>query len=153
MSRPEARGRGSLAAGAALCVLLVGTVHADQDPPPPSSTPVDIRGIWKDKGLDKKGGAARGLVASEIQLPRKTKHVAPDYPAVAKEARVQGQVLVECVIDTAGVPTDCKVTRGPGALETAALDAVREWRFEPLSVRGVPAPALAEFTVTFRLVH
>jgi protein TonB len=117
-----------------------------------NSNVIDIRGIWKNTKLDKKGAAARGLVASEIQTPRKVKNVPPEYPIEPRRARIQGTVFVECIINTAGVPTECKVTRGPDPrLNDEGLRCVKEWRFKPLLVRGEPASALVEFTVSFRL--
>jgi TonB family protein len=139
------------AATANLIVFLAWPVDAGQDAPPASDV-IDIRGIWKDTKLDKKGAAARGLNASEIQTPHKVKNVPPQYPDESKRKRVQGTVYLECVIDIAGVPKDCRVTRGPDPfLNQEALRCVKEWRFKPLTVRGQPASALVELTVLFRL--
>jgi TonB family protein len=137
-------------------VLSIGfecaVANAREEPAPTSPTVVDIRGIWKDTKLDEEGAAARGLTASDIVTPRKTKNVFPIYPDAAKTHGIQGKVYIECTIGVAGVPTGCAVTRGRhAALDEAALECVRQWRYAPLTVRGVPAPALVEFYVAFKL--
>jgi TonB family protein len=139
----------------AICAFVALTrwpASAGQESSASTSDVVDIRGIWKDTKLDKKGAAARGLDASDIQTPRKVKNVPPTYPEGPKRQRIQGTVNLECTIGTDGIPTDCSVTRGPDPrLNDEALRCVRKWRFKPLTVRGQPARALVEFTVNFRL--
>jgi TonB family protein len=144
-------GLGRVVAGAAVAVLLVGPLAADERAAQ-TQAPIDIRGIWRDTKLDKKGAAQRGLVAAEIQTPRKTKNVPPQYPDDLLRAGVQGVVTLECVIAVNGVPVDCKVVRGPHPkLNEEALRCVQGWRFDPLRVKGSPAPALVEFTVSFKV--
>jgi TonB family protein len=136
----------------AFVALATWPVWAAQESSPSSPDIVDIRGIWKDTRLDKKGAAARGLDASVIKTPRKVKNVPPTYPDGPKRARIQGTVYLECIIGTDGIPTQCAVNRGPDSrLNAEALRCVREWRFKPLTVRDQPARALVEFTVTFLL--
>jgi protein TonB len=136
----------------AFVALVTLPVWAGQESSPAASDVVDIRGIWKDTKLDKKGAAARGLDASVIQTPRKVKNVFPVHPEAAKRARIQGTVHVECVIGTEGIPTGCTVKRSPDLrLDHEALQCVKQWRFTPLTVRDQPARALVELTVSFRL--
>ena len=58
--------------------------------------------------------------------------VQPRYPALAIQARVQGQVVLRAMISREGAIENLQVLSGPGMLAPAALDAVRQWRYRPL---------------------
>jgi protein TonB len=75
----------------------------------------------------------------------------PVYPELARRARVQGEVVVECTIDPSGRVVDASVTRSNPVFDAAALDAVRSWRYRPTLVDGVPVPVLMTVTVRFHL--
>jgi TonB family protein len=112
---------------------------------------VDLRGIWLDTHIDAAGAVARGLDPAQVVAPRKVRDVPPKYPMAARYARVTGTVTVECIIDLVGVPHDCSAVGGPGELRDVSVAAVREWRWQPLTVGGVPRRALVHVTVNFRL--
>jgi TonB family protein len=112
---------------------------------------VDLRGIWLDTHVDAAGASARGLDSTQVVTPRKIRDVRPRYPMSAREARITGTVTVECLIDLAGEPHDCVAVGGPDELRDAAAAAVRDWRWQPLTVGGIPRRALAHLTVNFRL--
>lgn len=57
--------------------------------------------------------------------------VSPVYPEIAKRLKVTGEVKLEAVVDAQGKVKDVKPVSGNHMLETAAEDAVRQWRFEP----------------------
>jgi TonB family protein len=57
--------------------------------------------------------------------------VAPIYPQVAREARREGVVILEAVIDASGNVTSVRVLKGDPLLDQAALDAVQQWKFTP----------------------
>ncbi|MGE5125921.1 MAG: energy transducer TonB, partial [Betaproteobacteria bacterium] len=63
-------------------------------------------------------------VGGQIKEPKKLKNVNPTYPDIAKQARVQGVVILECTISPQGKVTDVKVLRGIPLLDQAAVDAV-----------------------------
>jgi protein TonB len=64
--------------------------------------------------------------------PRKPKvRVNAVYPEDAKKKRVQGSVVMDVLINAAGDVTEAKATKGPQELTQAAVDAVRQWKFEP----------------------
>lgn len=86
-----------------------------------------------------------------IDAPRKILHVPPVYPALAQAARVQGAVILEATIDRDGRVASARVLRSIPLLDQAALDAVRQWRFTPTSLNGVPVPVLMTVTVNFTL--
>jgi protein TonB len=90
-------------------------------------------------------------VAGGIQEPRKTRNVSPVYPREAKEARVQGVVILECTISPEGKVVEVKVLRGVPLLDEAAVTAVRQWEYTPTLLDGVPVPVIMTVTVNFRL--
>ena len=90
-------------------------------------------------------------VGGQIKPPRKLKDVKPIYPDIAKQARVQGVVIVECTISPRGKVTDVKVLRGVPLLNQSAITAVRQWVYTPTLLNGVPVPVIMTVTVNFKL--
>jgi protein TonB len=90
-------------------------------------------------------------VGGQIKEPKKLKDVKPTYPDIAKQARVQGIVILECTISPQGKVTDVKVLRGIPLLDAAAIDAVKQWVYTPTLLNGVPVPVIMTVTVNFRL--
>jgi len=86
-----------------------------------------------------------------IDPPVKLHHVAPGYPALARDARVGGVVVIECRIDTEGRVADARILRGHPLLDDAALDAVRQWRYRPTLLHGRPVSVIMSVTVRFTL--
>ena len=64
--------------------------------------------------------------------PRRIRHVAPVHPQAAKEAGVQGPVLVEAMIGCSGKVISARVLRSVPLLDEAALEAVRQWEYQPI---------------------
>lgn len=91
-------------------------------------------------------------VGLNVKEPTKLKHVEPVYPDIAQRANVQGFVILECIVSPAGRITDVKVLRGIPVLNTAALDAVKQWTYKPTLLEGVPVSVVMTVTVQFRLV-
>lgn len=94
-------------------------------------------------------GALR--VGGNIKPPSKTRDLHPVYPAEAREARVQGVVILEVRIEGDGRVGQARVLRSIPMLDNAALDAVRQWEFEPTLLNGVPTPVVMVVTVQFSL--
>jgi protein TonB len=90
-------------------------------------------------------------VGGQIKEPKKLKNVPPAYPDIAKQARVQGVVILECTISPQGKVTDVKVLRGIPLLDQAAVDAVKQWVYTPTLLNGVPVPVIMTVTVNFKL--
>jgi len=90
-------------------------------------------------------------VGGQIKEPKKLKHVAPIYPDIAKQARVQGVVILECTISPQGKVTNVTVLRGIPLLDTAAVEAVKQWVYTPTLLNGVPVPVIMTVTVNFKL--
>ena len=79
--------------------------------------------------------------------------VMPGYPESARQAGVQGTVVLDAVVSVEGAVTQVKLVSGPEALSQAAMDAVRWWRFEPYFVNGQPATVETTVAVDFRLAN
>jgi protein TonB len=90
-------------------------------------------------------------VGGAIKPPRQTKRVDPEYPSMARSARLQGIVILEVTIGTDGSVTDARVLRSIPLLDTAARDAVRQWQYEPTIVDGAAVPVLMTVAVRFTL--
>jgi TonB family protein len=108
-----------------------GLAGAPPPPPPPPEAPVRVGG--------------------SVKPPAKIRDVNPVYPEEARAARVQGVVILEIVVDTLGQVSSARVLRGIPLLENAAVDAVRQWLFEPTHLNGVPVPIIMTVTVNFTL--
>jgi TonB family protein len=73
-------------------------------------------------------------------------------PGEAFRTRVDGEVLLEIVIDAYGKVAQARVLRSIPLLDASAIEAVYEWRFEPALKHGRPVPALGRATVRFSLL-
>jgi periplasmic protein TonB len=113
---------------------LPGNGLAVEPPPPPP--PVSREPIRLHAGM---------------QAPRKIVNVPPRYPALAQLAHIEGVVVLDAVIDQTGRVTDVHVTRSIQALDQAAIDAVRQWRFTPTLLNREPVSILLTVTVRFTL--
>jgi Ca-activated chloride channel family protein len=92
------------------------------------------------------------VVGGNISEPRVAHSVAPGYPEAARRARIEGAVVTELEIDEAGAVTDIKVLRGlPLGLTEKAVEAIRQWRFEPATLDGKPVATRYVQTVHFNL--
>lgn len=90
-------------------------------------------------------------VGGQIKEPKKIRNESPSYPDIAKQARVQGIVILECTISPQGKVTDVKILRGIPLLDQAAVDAVKQWVYTPTLLNGVPVPVIMTVTVNFKL--
>jgi len=90
-------------------------------------------------------------VGGVVPEPKKLKVAEPVYPPIAKTARVQGVVILECLVDVDGKVKQTRVLRSIPLLDQAATDAVMQWEFEPTVWRGAVTPVLMTVTVNFRM--
>jgi protein TonB len=97
------------------------------------------------------GGAMPIRVGGNIKAPVQISKVQPVYPQIAQSARVSGVVILETTISPTGNVTDVRVLRSIPLLDQAAIDAVRQWQYEPTFLNGVPIPVIMTVTVTFTL--
>jgi periplasmic protein TonB len=90
-------------------------------------------------------------VGGQIKEPRKLKNVPPIYPELARASRVQGVVVLECLVSPAGRVVDVKVIRTIPLLDDAAVAAVKQWAYTPTLIDGVAVPVIMTVTVRFAL--
>lgn len=117
-------------------------------PPPPSPPPLPYE-ILKKEIEDFEKGAVK--VVGEIKPPKPIKIVKPVYPEIARQARVEGVVMLNVRTDEYGRVVRVKVLRGAPLLNDAAIDAVEQWIYEPFILNGKPRQVVFTATVPFNL--
>jgi periplasmic protein TonB len=132
-----------LIAAAALSMGIGCAKKASPPPPAPAPTAGGVVGRVGPDGTVRVGGS--------IREPRKIKHVNPVYPPEARAARIEGVVVIECLIDKQGLVARPTVLRSVPGLDVAALDAVLQWQYEPTLLDGEPVNVIMTVTVAFRL--
>jgi TonB family protein len=95
------------------------------------------------------GGAYR--IGAGVSAPVPIARVEPVYTDEARQAKLQGSVLLQVVIDENGVPQNIFVVRALGlGLDQKAIEAVQQWRFKPSFLNGRPVSVSATIEVNFR---
>jgi len=89
-------------------------------------------------------------VPAEVMQGLLTHKIDPIYPEAARLAKVQGVVVLDAVIGADGTVVDLRAISGPDELTSAALDAVKWWRFQPYLVNGQAVQVKTRFAVDFR---
>jgi protein TonB len=79
------------------------------------------------------------------------RRVQPLYPPLARNARVQGSVVLAAVISKAGAIENLRVLSGHPMLVPAAIDAVSQWRYRPYILNNEPVEVETQITVNFTL--
>jgi len=93
-------------------------------------------------------------VGGDIQEPERIVYVAPEYPELARRARMEGFVILQAVIDKQGNVKDVEVLRGLGlGLDVAAQDAVKQWKYTPTFYNGRPVEVILTVNVVFQLIQ
>lgn len=96
-------------------------------------------------------GRTRRIVGA-ANAPHAKQVVNPHYPGKALARRIQGAVEMTVLIDTSGKVIEVTVVKGlPRGLTEAAVDAVKQWVFEPVADDGASVPALLDVVVNFKL--
>jgi TonB family protein len=90
-------------------------------------------------------------VGGDVKQAKLISPVAPIYPALAKNQHVSGNVLIDALIDANGRVTTMKVVSGPTLLHQAAMDALKQWRYQPATLDGKPTAMHLTVTIQFRL--
>jgi TonB family protein len=99
------------------------------------------------------GGPTPVRVGGNIRAPRKLKNVSPVYPDRMRDAGLEGIVQVEAAIGVDGSVTNARVVSASihPDFAIAAIDAVRQWRFEPTLLNGKPVAVLMTVSIDFGL--
>ncbi|HZD48081.1 MAG TPA: energy transducer TonB [Silvibacterium sp.] len=87
-----------------------------------------------------------GVAAGQLIAP-----IQPVYPPIAREARIQGTVVVEATISKEGMVEHARAVSGHPLLATAALDAIEKARYQPYRLNGEPVEVQTTISVIFRL--
>ncbi len=90
-------------------------------------------------------------VGGEVKPPRELYKPPPKYPLLAVQARIEGDVQIDALIDKDGNVVQARAISGPGVLIPAALEAVKHWKYQPTYLNGVPWPIELTVHVTFSL--
>jgi TonB family protein len=90
-------------------------------------------------------------VGGDVKQAKLISSVPPQYPALAKNQHVSGNVLVDALIDATGRVTTMKVVSGPTLLHQAAMDALKQWKYQPAQLDGKPVAMHLTVTLQFRL--
>ena len=148
----------------------VEVIREEQAPPPTISSGGVIGGVPGGIPGGQLGGVIGGIISSTANTrivptlapPQRfrgsqgvtsgllVRKIEPEYPAIARQARIQGQVVLEAVIAKDGTVQNLHVVSGHPLLVDAALAAVRRWRYRPYLLNGVPVEVETTVTVTFR---
>ncbi|MDR0311878.1 MAG: TonB family protein, partial [Acidobacteriota bacterium] len=95
------------------------------------------------------GTPAPVRIGDNIMLASRTHMVEPVYPEAAKSSGISGTIELEVTTDEEGTVVNIDVLSGPGMLRTAAIDAVRKWRYRPTLLYGVPTPTAFFVRIAF----
>jgi periplasmic protein TonB len=94
---------------------------------------------------------ARPTVSSGVMDGNLLEKTDPQYPTIAREARIQGTVVLQATIGKDGAIQNLRVVSGPPMLQQAALAAVRSWRYKPFLLNGSPVAVETTVNVVFKL--
>jgi len=95
--------------------------------------------------------AAAVVVGGEVKPAHMISSVPPVYPALAKTQHIAGDVRVDALVDATGRVTAMKVVSGPSLLHQAAMDSLRQWKYQAATLDGKPVPMHLTVTIQFRL--
>lgn len=87
-------------------------------------------------------GISKGLLVLRVE---------PTYPVLARQARIQGSVILTAIIDKEGIIQNLQVVSGHPMLAPAAIEAVKQWRYKPFLLNGQPVMIETTVTVNFQL--
>jgi protein TonB len=118
---------------------IIGSVPTAAPPPPP---PVKV---------EKPATPQRIRVGGNVQAANLIRKVTPQYPPLAKQARVQGTVRFQAIIGKDGTIQNLQVISGHPLLVPAATDAVKQWLYRPTLLNGEPVEVVTQIDVNFTL--
>jgi periplasmic protein TonB len=90
-------------------------------------------------------------IGGQVEAAKLIFQLKPEYPPLAKLARVQGSVRLEAVISADGTIQNLRILGGHTLLVKAAIDAVAHWRYQPTLLNGDPVEVITEIDVNFTL--
>jgi periplasmic protein TonB len=107
-----------------------------------SNAPVAVPKVATPQRVRVSQGVTQGL---------RIRYVQPQYPPLAKQARIQGTVVLQAEISKAGDIENLHLISGHPMLAPAAIEAVKQWRYKPYYLNGEPVEVETQITVNFSL--
>jgi protein TonB len=107
-----------------------------------SSAPVAVPKVATPQRVRVSQGVSQGLLIKKVQ---------PAYPPLARQARIQGQVLLQAEISKDGAIQNLRLISGHPMLAPSAIEAVKQWRYKPYYLNGEPVEVETQITVIFSL--
>jgi TonB family protein len=133
--------------------VTISFVLPNDAPPPDSSYALSDDDFNKE--VDARvaaGNLLRSLLGPGVTPPKILHTTDPVYSQEARDARVQGTVLLRMILEADGVPGGIHVSRGMGhGLDEKAIEAVRAWKFAPATKDGKPVAVVVNIDIAFRL--
>jgi periplasmic protein TonB len=125
---------GGIAGGSAGGVLggIIGGTGGGMPPPP-------------------KPSQQRVRIGGNVQAAKMVRQIQPMYPQIAKTAHVQGTVILHAIIAKDGSVQELQYISGPALLMRSAMDAVRQWKYQPTLLNGEPVEVDTTISVVFTL--
>jgi protein TonB len=90
-------------------------------------------------------------IGGQIKEPKRIRYVQPVYPDLAVQSRVSALVILEAEVDVRGFVRAVKLLRGHPLFDEAAMEAVKQWRYQPLLLNGEPTGFVLTVTINFNL--
>jgi len=107
-----------------------------------SSTPVAVPKVATPQRVRVSQGVTEGLLLHKVT---------PQYPPLARQARISGSVVLQAVISKDGTIQGLRLVSGHPMLAPAAIEAVKQWRYKPYILNGEPVEVDTQITVNFTL--
>jgi protein TonB len=144
-------------------------IKEDEAPPPSMATAGVVGGVPGGIPGGQMGGVIGGIISStpvavpKVATPQRVRvsqgvsagllvrRVNPNYPPLARQARIQGQVVLRAVISKDGSIENLTLVSGHPMLAPAAIDAVKQWKYKPYLLNGEPVEVDTEVLVNFTL--
>jgi periplasmic protein TonB len=123
---------------------ILGQTRRAAAPPPPPPPP-------EPKAEPEPEETQRVRVGGEVRAPVLIRRVAPKYPPLARPTRVEGVVRLACIIGVDGRLNSITTVSGHPLLVPAAVEAVRQWRYQPTLLNGNPVEVVMQVSVNFKL--
>jgi protein TonB len=141
----------------------------EEDAPPPDMSAGVVGGVPGGVPGGQMGGVIGGIISStptavpKVATPQRVrvslgvsqglliKKVQPTYPPLARQARIQGRVLLQAEISKDGTIENLRLINGHPMLAPAAIEAVKQWRYKPYMLNGEPVAVETQVEVNFTL--
>jgi len=90
-------------------------------------------------------------VGADVAASRLTRRVEPQYPSQAQEPQIQAPVVLQALISKEGDIRELKLISGDSRFADTAMEAVKQWHYQPYLVNGQPVEVQTEITINFTI--